>query len=309
MSILSQPYFHNENAAYEFVESKLWLEGATCPKCGERARVSKMQGESTRIGAHKCYACRKSFTVKVGTIFESSHVKMNLWLQAIFLIAFSKKGIFSNQLHRTLGVTLKTAWFMAHRIREAMKDDCSTLFGADGGLVEVDETYMGKTEGFGKGAHLSKKRKVLALVDRNTKQARALVVDKVDIDTLMPIIKQNVSSEAQLMTDKAMHYGKIGKEFSMHHSVNHSIGEYVRKGEPLIHTQTVENYFSVFKRGMKGTYQHCAHHHLNRYLNEFSFRYNNRAALDVTDQQRADILLSGVVGKRLTYQISCQRGA
>lgn len=156
MSILSQPYFHNEEAAYEFVESKLWPHGATCPKCGERDRVSKMQGESTRIGAHKCYACRKPFTVKVGTIFESSHVKMNLWLQAIYLIASSKKGISANQLHRTLGVTQKTAWFMAHRIREAMKDNGLTVFGSGGGMVEVDETYMGKTEGLGKGAHLSK---------------------------------------------------------------------------------------------------------------------------------------------------------
>lgn len=171
MSILSQPYFHNEEAAYEFVESKLWPNGATCPKCGESERVSKMGGKSTRIGAYKCYVCRKPFTVKVGTIFESSHVKLNLWLQAIFLIAGSKKGISSNQLHRTLGVTLKTAWFMSHRIREAMKDD-GMLFGTGGGMVEADETYMGKTEGLGKGPHTSKKRKVLALVDRDTKKAR-----------------------------------------------------------------------------------------------------------------------------------------
>lgn len=301
MSILSKPYFHNEEAAYEFVESKLWPRGATCPKCGERDRVSKMQGESTRIGAYKCYACRKPFTVKVGTIFESSHVKMNLWLQAIYLIASSKKGISANQLHRTLGVTLKTAWFMAHRIREAMKDD-GAIFGTGGGMVEADETYMGKTEGLGKGPHLSKKRKVLALVDRDTKQAKAIVVDKVDLPTLMPIIKANVAKEAQLMTDQAMHYRKIGKEFAAHHSVNHGVGEYVRKGEPEIHTQTVENYFSVFKRGMRGVYQHCGHQHLNRYLNEFCFRYNNRAALEITDKQRADNLLASVVGKRLTYQ-------
>lgn len=302
MSILSKEYFHNEEAAYEFVETRLWPHGPTCPKCGERERVSKMQGKSTRIGAHKCYVCRKPFTVKVGTIFESSHVKMHLWLQAIFLIASSKKGISSNQLHRTLGVTLKTAWFMSHRIREAMKNDTLSAFGSGGGMVEVDETYMGKTEGLGKGPHLSKKRKVLTLVDRETKQARSMVVDSVNIKTLMPIIKSNLDREAQLVTDQASVYKKIGEEFPAHHTVNHGAGEYVRKGQPEIHTNTVENYFSVFKRGMKGTYQHCAHNHLNRYLAEFDFRYNNRAALDVTDEQRADNLLAGVVGKRLTYQ-------
>lgn len=302
MSILSKPYFHNEEAAYEFVESKLWPHGATCPRCGERERVSKMQGKSTRIGAYKCYKCRKPFTVKIGTIFESSHVKLHLWLQAIFLIASSKKGISSNQLHRTLGVTLKTAWFMSHRIREAMKNDTLSVFGSGGGIVESDETYMGKTEGLGKGPHLSKKRKVLTLVDRETKQARSMVVDRVSVDSIMPIVKANIAREAQLMTDQAMHYRKIGADFSAHHTVNHATGEYVRKGQPEIHTNTVENYFSVFKRGMKGTYQHCGHNHLNRYLAEFDFRYNNRAALEVSDQQRAENLLSGVVGKRLTYQ-------
>ena len=151
MSILSEPYFHNEEAAYEFVESKLWPNGATCPKCGEHQRVSKMQGKSTRIGVYKCYSCRKPFTVKVGTIFEASHVKMHLWLQAIFLIAFSKKGISSNQLHRTLGVTLKTAWFMSHRISEAMKYNNLSVFGSCGGMVEVDETYMAKPKATAKG--------------------------------------------------------------------------------------------------------------------------------------------------------------
>lgn len=303
MSILSKPYFHNEEAAYEFVESKLWPEGATCPKCGERERVSKMQGKSTRIGAYKCYKCRKPFTVKVGTIFESSHVKMHLWLQAIFLIASSKKGISSNQLHRTLGVTLKTAWFMSHRIREAMKSDDLTPFGSGGGLVEADETYMGRRPAsLGKGPFLSLKRKVLSLVDRDTKQARSVVVDRVSINGLKPIIEANLSREAQLMTDQAKHYKQIGECFAAHHTVNHSIGEYVQKENPQFHTNTVENYFSVFKRGMRGTYQHCAHNHLNRYLAEFDFRYNHRAALDITDEQRAEALLAGVIGKRLTYQ-------
>jgi transposase-like protein len=227
---------------------------------------------------------------------------MNLWLQAIYLIASSKKGISSNQLHRTLGVTLKTAWFMSHRVREAMKDSSLSVFGAGGGMVEVDETYMLRTEGLGKGAHVSKKRKVLALIDRDTKQARSVVIDNVTTASIMPIVKENVAREAQLMTDQAMHYRKIGKEFSAHHTVNHGKGEYVRRENREIHTNTVENYFSVFKRGMKGTYQHCAHNHLNRYLAEFDFRYNHRAALEVTDVERANILLAGVSGKRLTYQ-------
>lgn len=304
MSILSKPYFHNEEAAYEFVESRIWPDGPTCPKCGEQERVSKMQGKSTRIGTYKCYVCRKPFTVKVGTIFESSHVKMNLWLQAIFLIASSKKGISSNQLHRTLGVTLKTAWFMSHRIREAMGDSNPGPFGSGGGMVEADETYMGKTIGHGSGPHYSKKRKILALVDRETKQARSIIVDQVTIDSLQPIIKANVAREAELMTDGAMHYRKIGKEFAAHHFVDHGHGEYVSKANPKFHTNTVENYFSVFKRGMKGTYQHCAHNHLNRYLAEFDFRYNTRSANGIEDAERAEILLAGVVGKRLTYQTS-----
>jgi transposase-like protein len=302
MSILSKPYFHNEEAAYEFVESKLWAHGATCPRCGERGRVSKMQGESTRVGTYKCYACRKPFTVKIGTIFESSHVKMHLWLQAIFLIASSKKGISANQLHRTLGVTLKTAWFMAHRIREAMRDNALAPFGSDGGIVEADETYMGKTKGFGKGPHYSKKRKILSLVDRDTKQVRSVVVDAVSINTIKPIVEQNIAREAKLMTDGAMHYRSIGKGFAEHNTVNHLAGEYVNAEIPTLHTNTVENYFSVFKRGMKGTYQHCGHHHLHRYLAEFDFRYNNRSAAGVEDQERAENLLAAVVGKRLTYQ-------
>jgi len=299
MSILSKPYFHNEEAAYEFVESKLWPNGACCPRCKETERVGKMGGKSTRIGTYKCYKCRKPFTVKVGTIFEASHVKMHLWLQAIFLIASSKKGISSNQLHRTLGVTLKTAWFMSHRIREAMKDDVAGNFGSGGGLVEVDETYMGKVQGHGAGGHLGKKRKILSLIDRETKQAKTMVVDKVGVETIMPIVKENLAREAKLMTDGAGFYKKIGQQFPEHHVVNHAQGEYVR-GQ--FHTNTVENYFSVFKRGMKGTYQHCGHHHLNRYLAEFDFRYNNRAALEVDDSERAERLLTAVVGKRLTYQ-------
>ncbi|MAT95038.1 MAG: IS1595 family transposase [Halioglobus sp.] len=302
MSILSRPEFHDEEAAYAYVESKLWPNGPVCPHCGENERTTKMQGKSTRIGTYKCRACRKKFTVKIGTIFESSHVKMHLWLQAIYLMCSSKKGCSSNQLHRTLGVTLKTAWFMSHRIREAMRDNTLPTFGSGGGIVEVDETYMGKTKGLGKGPHGSKKLKVLSLVDRETKKARSMVIDKVTIGEIYPIVKENIAREAQLMTDQAQHYKKIGRTFAEHHSVNHGVGEYVSKTNPEHHTNTVENYFSVFKRGMRGVYQHCGKQHLHRYLAEYDFRYNYRAKNEYTDAERADIALLGVSGKRLTYQ-------
>jgi transposase-like protein len=302
-SILSQPYFHNEEAAYSFVESRLWANGPVCPHCGVIDRAGKLQGKSTRIGVWKCYACRKPFTVKVGTIFEKSHIPLRLWLQAIFLIASSKKGISSNQLHRTLGVTLKSAWFMSHRIREAMRSDDLTPFGSGGGQVEVDETFIGRDPRkpfVGRGG--DHKQKVLSLIDRTTGQARSVVVDDLKVSTMLPILQANISHEAQLLTDEAGQYRKIGKHFATHDAVNHGANEYVNVVYPHIHTNTVESFFSVFKRGMKGVYQHCGHNHLHRYLSEFDFRYNNRIALGVNDHQRADILLAGVVGKRLTYQ-------
>jgi transposase-like protein len=301
MSILSKAYFHNEEAAYEFVEARLWPNGATCPRCKGTERVSKMGGESTRIGTYKCYACRKPFTVKVGTIFEDSHVKMNLWLQAIYLIASSKKGISANQLHRTLGVTLKTAWFMGHRIREAARTDNKDLFGQGGGFVEVDETFIGNIKKKARAGY-GHKNKVLTLIDRSNKVARSLVIDDLKVTTIGPIVKENLSREAKLMTDEAVHYVTVGRSFADHRTVLHSTGEYVFAFDKNIHTNTVEGFFSIFKRGMKGVYQQCSSNHLNRYLAEFDFRYNNRIANGVDDQHRADSLLAGVVGKRLTYQ-------
>ena len=303
MSILSQPYFHNEEAAYEFVESKLWPHGAICPKCGERERVSKMQGKSTRIGAYKCYKCRKPFTVKVGTIFESSHVKMNLWLQAIYLMCASKKGISSNQLHRTLGVTLKTAWFMTHRIREAMREGDFAPFGQGGGTVEVDETYIGndrsvkpKHEKKGRGFH--HKYKVLSLVDRNSGKARSMVVDRVNAKTLIPLVNESVAKEAVIYTDEAASY-KSMKLHHRHEFVSHGAGEY---GRGIIHTNTIEGYFSIFKRGMKGVYQHCSKRHLHRYLAEYDYRYNYRVKSGYDDNDRFQSALLGTKGKRLTYE-------
>ena len=304
MSILSRPEFHNEEAAYAYVEARIWPEGATCPKCGERDRVSKMVGKSTRIGAYKCYACRKPFTVKVGTIFESSHVPMNLWLQAIYLMCASKKGISSNQLHRTLGVTLKTAWFMSHRIREAMRSGDLSPFGANGGAVEVDETFIGKEPGVTKAPNArggSHKMKVLTLVDRDTKRAKSIVVDDLKKSTLLPILRENISREAFILTDEARQYQGLAAspDFSGHDYVNHGAHEYGR-GE--VHTNTVEGFYSIFKRGMKGVYQHCGKKHLHRYAAEFDFRYNHRVANGINDTDRADAALAGVVGKRLSYR-------
>ncbi|MFT3806455.1 IS1595 family transposase [Arenimonas sp.] len=307
MSILSAAHFHNEEAAYAFVEARLWPNGPACPHCGSMERIGKLNGTSTRIGAHKCYDCRKPFTVKVGTIFESSHVPMRLWLQAIFLIASSKKGISSNQLHRTLGITLKSAWFLSHRVREAMKGGTLERFGKGGGIVEVDEAFIGndrtiKPHGEKKGRGYHHKNKVLTVVDRTTKQARSLVVDDVKSSTLIPLIQAQVDRSAIVMTDEATQYRSLHRSFAKHHYVSHIAGEYVRMDNPTIHTNTVEGFFSVFKRGMKGVYQHCGHNHLNRYLAEFDFRYNNRVKLGVDDTERAERLLQGVIGKRLTYR-------
>jgi transposase-like protein len=304
MSILSKPYFHDEAAAYEKLESIVWPHGPTCPHCGAVDRIYDLKGKSTRIGLCKCGHCRKQFTVKVGTIFESSHVPLHKWLQAAYLMCANKKGISAHQLHRTLEVTYKTAWFMEHRLREAMREGQLAPFGTDGGAVEVDETFIGhdrniKPKGEKKGRGYHHKHKVLALVDRETGQARSMVVDTLTSKALTPIIKENVTREARLMTDEAAYYAKVGREFTEHGVINHSAGEY---GRGDIHTNTIEGYFSIFKRGMKGVYQHCAKRHLHRYLAEFDFRYNNRVALGVDDQMRTGTALRGIVGKRLTYR-------
>lgn len=306
MSILDAKYFHDEKAAYSFVESKVWPEGPVCPHCGAvDDHIGKLAGNSTRIGLYKCYACRKPFTVKIGTIFESSHVKLHIWLQAIFLMASSKKGISANQLHRTLGVTLKTAWFMGHRIREAMKDTDASPMGGSGGIVEADETFLGSS-GYefenGKGWKIKRglgdKMKIVTLVERGGR-AKSVKVDNLTRGNVHDIIEDAVAGAASIMTDESKLYTGIGKKFKSHHTVNHSKGEYVR-GQ--VTTNTVEGYFSIFKRGMKGIYQHCSERHLQRYLAEFDFRYSNREATGVDDATRANKALRGIVGKRLTYR-------
>ena len=313
MSVLSEKHFHNEKAAYKFVEKRIWPNGATCPKCGERKRVGLMKGKSTRIGAYKCYKCRKPFTVKVGTIFESSHVKMHLWLQAIFLMASSKKGISANQLHRTLGVTLKTAWFMSHRIREAMRSGGLAPLGGSGKVVEADETYYGKPE----TPHVSPQRQGRPYKHKKPRNSRAIVslierggeirsfhVKQANKENVTALVNKNIAKETDLFTDESRLYKGMSEQFASHQTVKHTHGEYARG---KVHTNTVENYFSVFKRGMRGTYQHCREKHLHRYLAEFDFRHNNRLAMGQDDIGRAHNILSGIVGKRLTYETTLER--
>lgn len=314
-SVLSAPHFHNEKAAYRFVEARIWANGPVCPHCGGFERIGKLEGESTRIGVHKCYQCRKPFTVKVGTIFESSHIKLHIWLQAIFLISSSKKGVSANQLHRTLGITLKSAWFLSHRIREAMKDGGMGPLGGNGKIVEADETYHGpKAEKLdrttsgrpytrnGKGRGPANKRAIVTLVERGGK-ARSFHVDRADKQTVAAIVCENIAKESHLHTDESRLYTGADAHCLTHSSVRHAAGEYARDG---VHNNSAEGFFSIFKRGMKGIYQHCDEKHLHRYLSEYDFRFNHREALGYNDEDRASALLKGVVGKRLTYETTAE---
>lgn len=305
MSILSRPHFHDEAAAFRFVEAEIWPEGPVCPHCGGCERISAITPnpeKKVRQGLKFCGQCRRQFTVRVGTIFEDSHLPMTKWLQAIYMMTASKKGISAHQLHRTLEITYKTAWFLEHRIREAMASGDLTVFGQGGGIVEADETFIGRLKGTPKKRAFHHKMKVLALVDRDTGQARTMVIDDVTAKTIMPIVKANIAKEAVLMTDEANAYNGAGKHFAGHGTTNHNAGQYVDYNNPTIHSNTVEGYFSIFKRGMKGVYQHCGEQHLHRYLAEFEFRYNNREALGCNDADRARAALRGVVGKRLEYR-------
>lgn len=269
-----------------------------CPHCGGTEKCKKLEGAKRRAGLYQCGDCRKQFTVTVGTVFERSKVPLNKWLLATFLMASSKKGISAHQLHRSIGVTYKTAWFMFHRIREAMRDGDLAPMGGGGGMVEVDESYIGNDPvGPKKGRAYHHKMKVLSRVDRSTGRAKSFVVDEMNAATVMPIIRQNVAREAKIMTDQAKWYRSAAKEFASHDTVDHSKKEYV-VGD--LHTNTIEGYFSIFKRGMKGIYQHCGKQHLHRYMAEFDFRYSNRAAKDIDDTMRAQAILRGAEGKRLT---------
>jgi transposase-like protein len=325
MSVLNKKHFYDEEAAFVELEALLWPNGPVCLHCnatdriyalnGVRSKPSKKNPEGVvRHGLKKCGHCRKQFTVRVGTIFEDSHAPLHKWFQAIHLLASSKKGVSSHQLHRILEVQYNTAWFMSHRIRDAMRGgDLAPPIGGNGGVVEIDETIHGRADSHPKGRafrgqrfHGSKhKNIILSLVERGG-SVRSFHVGSTTQRDLWPIIENNVAREANVMTDSAKWYTTMNGDetFASHAIVDHSKGEYVRNegGETLIHTNTVEGYFSVFKRGMRGTYQHCKEKHLHRYLAEFDFRYNNRSKLGVEDKERATKMVIGAKGKRLTYR-------
>ena len=306
MSVLAKKCFRDENAAFAHLEGILWPDGPVCPHCGTIGQAGRLQGVKgkngkTRPGLWKCYSkgCRKQFTVKVGTVFECAHIPLHKMLQAVYLLSSSKKGISAHQLHRTLEVDYKSAWFLAHRIREAMRDGTLAPMGGAGGIIEADETYIGRLPDVPKPPHGgSHKNIVLTLVERGG-SARSFHVANTSLAQIVPIVRQNVRRESHFMTDEARHYVALGKEFAAHGAVNHTAEEYVR-GD--IHTNTVEGFYSIFKRGMKGIYQHCKEKHLHRYLAEYDFRYSNRVKLGVDDEARTVRALKGITGKRLTYR-------
>lgn len=309
-SVLENPIFADAAKARVWLENLLWADGRACGYCGT---VDESTELPSRPGYYQCNAkgCRKQFTVMVGTVFERSHIPLNKWLMAAFLICASKKGISAHQMHRMLGITYKSAWFMMHRLREAMTPSKPEPMGGEGKVIEADETYMGKragkpskpdtlVSGFGWVKHpkIETQRKIVALVERGG-PVRSFVVNSVDKKTVRKILFTNADRKSTLMTDEASVYPSVGANFADHQTVNHSQYEYARGP---VSTNTIEGVFSIFKRGMVGTYQHCGEQHLHRYLAEFDFRYNNRASLEIDDQARAKNALKGIVGKRLTYR-------
>jgi transposase-like protein len=306
ISAISAPYLHDEGAAFAHLESILWPEGPACPHCGSISG-KHYDLRKARVGLRKCSDCRKQFTVKVGTVFESAHIPLHKMLQAVYLLCSSKKGISSHQLHRILGIQYNSAWFLTHRIREAFRSGELAPMGGDGGDVEVDETFVGRdpdARPTPKHAHASwpEKIKILSLIDRNNGRAKSFVVDSLSAENVRPIIRQNISKEARLMTDEAKRYVKIGREFAAHGTVDHSKDEYISSDDSSIHVNNLEGFFSIFKRGMKGVYQHASKRHLHSYTAEFDFRYSNRIALGVNDHARTARALQGITGKRLSYR-------
>jgi transposase-like protein len=304
MDTFSATHFHDPDAARTYLQKLRWSGGRVCPHCG----VVDHSFATKKIGVYRCAekACRKDFTVTTGTVMESSHIALHKWLQAFSLLTASKKGMSAHQLHRTLKITYKSAWFMAHRIREAMRaGGLAPPMGSGGGAVEVDETFIGRIKGTKVRPGVTHKHAVLSLIDRDTKQVRSFHIDEASASQIAPIVRENISKEARMMTDEAKYYTVIGREVASHETVDHSKEEWAR-GEA--HTNTLEGYFSVFKRGMKGIYQHCSEKHLHRYLAEFDFRYSNRSALGITDGERAAKALKGIQGKRLTYRQAYSQG-
>lgn len=300
-SILDQPFFRDEAAAYAKLEGIIWPGGAVCAHCGEKARIGLMRGNATRPGLYKCYACRKQFRATVGTVFEASHVPLHMWLQAVYLMVSSKKGVSSHQMHRAMGCTLKTAWFMTMRVREAMKEPAASAAMPMGGAsqtVEADEVYIGRKPGTKVRRGTGHKNPVLSLVQRGG-GVRSFHVPNVSAASLRPIIARHIHADSRFQTDELRTYSQVGQTFAYHGVVNHSAGEYVRGDD---YTNTIEGFFSIVKRGIYGIYQHVSEAHLQRYLTEFDFRYSYRIKTGYDDMARMDKALVGIVGRRLTYR-------
>jgi len=313
---LQNPIFTDETKAREWLEARIWPNGPLCPHCGATGDdVTALNGKAHRPGLYQCSQCREQFTVTVKTVFERSKIPLSKWLATLFLLAASKKGVSAHQVHRSLGISYKSSWFMMHRLREAMRSGgLLPPIGGEGKVVETDETYFGmipkdelmpRAKGLGKkkvgkraGIRRPAYRAVLALVERGGK-ARTFHIANADQNTVHAIMKANVAKESRVHTDESTIYKLVPWHFGQHETVKHSAYEYVR-GD--VTTNTVEGYFSIFKRGMKGVYQHCDEKHLHRYLAEFDFRYNTRTALGFNDLMRAEALAEGIKGKRLTYR-------
>jgi transposase-like protein len=309
MTDLTAPMFHDDDAARAHLEGLRWPNGPVCPHCGSVVGIKRLEGKSHRAGLHQCNACREHFTVTVGTVMERSHISLAKWVLGFHLMAASKKGMSSKQLSRMLGLTYKTAWFMSHRIREAMTDANPAPLGGEGKVIEADEAYQGKKETpvpsehrrgrpYIKKGKAASKRAIVALVERGG-EARVTHMPKVMSKNIRDFAVRHADRASRLHTDESNLYPSFGGEFAAHETVNHSAKEYAR-GD--VTTNSVEGFFGIFKRGMHGNYQHCGEQHFQRYLNEFAFRYNNRIKLGVNDEQRAATAIRGAGGKRLTYQ-------
>jgi len=304
MTKLTDKIFHDEDAARAHFERIRWPNGRTCFHCGTVDNSTLLKGKSTRPGLYKCKDCRQPFTATMGTIYERSHIPLHKWLLATHLMVSSKKGISAMQLHRNLEFgSYRTAWFMAHRIREAMKSDDTTPMGQGGGDVFADETYFGRNPDVSKNRMpIRNMNQILTLVDRATGRSVSMVFDAtLSAANIAPVLKANIAKEARLITDDGRHYRAPGKDFAAHGFVNHTGGEYVRLDDRSITTNQIEGFFAIFKRGMRGIYQHCGKQHLHRYLAEFDFRYTNRIATGCDDTERARRCVAGTVGRRLMY--------
>jgi len=312
-SDLQNSAFHDNHKARETLEAIRWPDGPYCPHCGnsDQDKIAKGEGEVARPGLYYCAECNGQFTVTVGTVMERSKISLHKWLQAFHLMCSSKKGVSAHQLHRTLDLSYEAAWFMAHRIREAMRAGGLAPLGGGGGIVEADETYYGNVDrpklrankqGRVRANRKGNKRPIVALVERGG-NVRTFHVPVASKEHVAKVVRENIARESRLHTDESNLYPAVGTTFDAHKTVKHSIEEYVRyeKGE-AIHTNSAEGYFGIFKRGMKGVYQHCKEKHLHRYLAEYDFRYNHRIALGFNDRERAALAVKNAAGKRLTYR-------